>query len=152
MEPTEVADMPDIICPQCHAVLEYGPEDRGTVCSCGACQTDIEIPAPSPPPVPGIVEIADDDEWTDAERLEYWKQLPEKSLEYHPEPIVRFLIGNKGNQRTIRYYGKYTKVRVVDVIEKGDMAYPYLKAEVDGETRHYNFEHITLPDKRGKRE
>lgn len=89
--------------------------------------------------------ISESDDEEDDDWLARWEALPEQSLTEHDDPVVQFLIDNKGQERTIRYYGKYRKVHVLDVIEKEDMPFPYLRARAEGEKRTFSFEHITLP-------
>ena len=94
-----------------------------------------------------ITEVPDET-LSDEERLARWKELSETSLSSDKDPVVQFLIDNKGQDRTIRYYGKYRKVHVVDVVKKGEMPFPYLKVIVEGELRTFSFEHITLPQRK----
>jgi hypothetical protein len=98
--------------------------------------------------VTGTITEVPDETLSDEERLARWKELPETSLSSDKDPVVQFLIDNKGQDRTIRYYGKYRKVHVVDVIKKEEMPFPYLKAIVEGELRTFSFEHITLPKRK----
>lgn len=98
--------------------------------------------------VTGTISEVPDETLSDEERLARWKELPETSLSSDKDPVVQFLIDNKGQDRTIRYYGKYRKVHVVDVIMKEEMPFPYLKAIVEGELRTFSFEHITLPQRK----